>query len=180
MAKSQDISLTPEEITGMCGRLRCCLNYEYETYEEARKNLPKRKKMVQTPMGEGKVIQVLPLSDWLLLNSRRWTAEFTLEELQTGKLAEKTSAPVESPPMPEEIKGEVEILSYGVTCPRKQEKPVVNTAQARETRPQGRTTRQSSGKPTGYPTLRRAPAADASTAAKRTPRYWQTAGIGGV
>ncbi len=51
MAKSQDISLTPAEITGMCGRLRCCLNYEYETYEEARKNLPKRKNINQTPLG---------------------------------------------------------------------------------------------------------------------------------
>ena len=114
MAKSQDISLTPEEITGMCGRLRCCLNYEYETYEEARKNLPKRKKMVQTPMGEGKVIQVLPLSDSVIVElPEGGPRQFTLEELQTGKLAEKTSAPVESPPMPEEIKGEVEILSYG-------------------------------------------------------------------
>lgn len=114
MAKSQDISLTPEEITGMCGRLRCCLNYEYETYEEARKNLPKRKKMVQTPMGEGKVIQVLPLSDSVVVElPEGGPRQFTLEELQTGKLAEKISAPVESPPMPEEIKGEVEILSYG-------------------------------------------------------------------
>lgn len=113
MAKSQDISLTPEEITGMCGRLRCCLNYEYETYEEARKNLPKRKKMVQTPMGEGKVIQVLPLSDSVVVElPEGGPRQFTLEELQTGKLAEKTSAPVESPPMPEVIKGEVEILSY--------------------------------------------------------------------
>jgi len=115
MAKSQDISLTPEEITGMCGRLRCCLNIEYETYEEARKNLPKRKKMVQTPMGEGKVIQVLPLSDSVIVElPEGGPRQFTLEELQTGKLAEKTSAPVESPPMPEEIKGEVEMLSYGV------------------------------------------------------------------
>lgn len=130
MAKSQDISLTPEEITGMCGRLRCCLNYEYETYEEARKNLPKRKKMVQTPMGEGKVIQVLPLSDSVVVElPEGGPRQFTLEELQTGKLAEKTSAPVESPPMPEEIKGEVEILSYGVSRPQEAAaKPVVNTA----------------------------------------------------
>ncbi|HOG58358.1 MAG TPA: regulatory iron-sulfur-containing complex subunit RicT [Anaerolineaceae bacterium] len=118
MAKSQDISLTPEEITGMCGRLRCCLNYEYETYEEARKNLPKRKKMVQTPMGEGKVIQVLPLSDSVVVElPEGGPRQFTLEELQTGKLAEKTSAPVESPPMPEVIKGEVEILSYSSKPP---------------------------------------------------------------
>lgn len=61
MAKEQGISLTPEEITGMCGRLRCCLVYEYEQYVAARKELPKRNKRVVTPMGEGKVIDVNPL-----------------------------------------------------------------------------------------------------------------------
>jgi hypothetical protein len=61
MAKEQRISLTPTEITGMCGRLRCCLIYEYEMYVENRKQLPKRNKRVLTPVGEGKVIDVLPL-----------------------------------------------------------------------------------------------------------------------
>jgi cell fate regulator YaaT (PSP1 superfamily) len=61
MAKEQGISLTPTEITGMCGRLRCCLNYEYQQYAEARKGLPKRNKRVITPDGEGKVIDVLAL-----------------------------------------------------------------------------------------------------------------------
>ncbi len=62
MAKAQGISLTPSEITGMCGRLRCCLIYEYEQYVKARKTLPKRKKRVVTPNGEGMVIDVAPLS----------------------------------------------------------------------------------------------------------------------
>jgi cell fate regulator YaaT (PSP1 superfamily) len=62
MAKEQGISLTPTEITGMCGRLRCCLIYEYEQYVTARKELPKRNKRVVTPKGEGKVIDLTPLS----------------------------------------------------------------------------------------------------------------------
>jgi len=62
MAKEQGISLTPSEITGMCGRLRCCLIYEYEQYVEARKTLPKRNKRVVTPNGEGRVSDVAPLS----------------------------------------------------------------------------------------------------------------------
>ena len=62
MAKEQGISLTPAEITGMCGRLRCCLVYEYEQYAAARKELPKRNKRVVTPMGEGKVIDVSPMT----------------------------------------------------------------------------------------------------------------------
>lgn len=61
MAKEQGISLTPTEITGMCGRLRCCLVYEYEQYVEARKSLPKRGKQVETPAGQGKVIDIFPL-----------------------------------------------------------------------------------------------------------------------
>ena len=61
MAKEQGISLTPSEITGMCGRLRCCLIYEYEQYVEARKELPKRGKKVITPKGEGKVVDTYPL-----------------------------------------------------------------------------------------------------------------------
>ncbi len=61
MAKAQGISLNPSEITGMCGRLRCCLIYEYEQYVEARGKLPKRNKRIGTPYGEGKVIDVHPL-----------------------------------------------------------------------------------------------------------------------
>lgn len=62
MAKAQGISLTPSEITGMCGRLRCCLIYEYEQYTAARKEMPKRKKQVVTPSGKGKVVDVSPLT----------------------------------------------------------------------------------------------------------------------
>ncbi|NOY98979.1 MAG: hypothetical protein GXP40_07230 [Chloroflexi bacterium] len=67
MAKGQGISLSPSEITGMCGRLRCCLLYEYEAYVKARKTLPKRKKRVVTPQGEGKVIDVLPLTGMVVV-----------------------------------------------------------------------------------------------------------------
>lgn len=63
MAKMQGISLNPSEITGMCGRLRCCLVYEYEQYVEARKQLPKRNKRIGTAHGEGKVLDVHPLQD---------------------------------------------------------------------------------------------------------------------
>lgn len=90
MAKSQDISLTPGEITGICGRLRCCLAYEHENYEEARKNLPKRKKMVVTPLGEGKVIQVLPMSETVIVEiPDMGPRKFTREELETGVMAQK-------------------------------------------------------------------------------------------
>jgi len=67
MAKEQGISLTPTEITGMCGRLRCCLIYEYDQYVAARKELPKRGKRVVTPDGEGKVLDTYPLRNVILV-----------------------------------------------------------------------------------------------------------------
>ncbi|HUN22509.1 MAG TPA: regulatory iron-sulfur-containing complex subunit RicT [Anaerolineales bacterium] len=82
MAKDQGLSLAPEEITGMCGRLRCCLVYEYEQYVEARKHLPRRNKRIGTPKGEGKVLDVFPLKDSVLVLVDEATFIFQREELE--------------------------------------------------------------------------------------------------
>ena len=55
MAKEQNLSLNPSKISGMCGRLMCCLTYEYAYYEKAKKDLPKLGKKVNTTYGGGKV-----------------------------------------------------------------------------------------------------------------------------
>jgi cell fate regulator YaaT (PSP1 superfamily) len=68
MAKEQGISLSPQEITGMCGRLRCCLVYEYEQYVEAKKTLPKMGKRIGTPYGEGRVRDVRVLRDSVVVD----------------------------------------------------------------------------------------------------------------
>lgn len=83
MAKAQGISLDPTEITGMCGRLRCCLIYEYEQYVEARKTLPKRGKDVVTPLGKGKVLDIVPLKQSMIVgleDGKR--AEFLKHEVE--------------------------------------------------------------------------------------------------
>ena len=67
MAKEQGISLSPQEITGMCGRLRCCLVYEYEQYVKAKKSLPKMGKRIGTPYGEGVVKDVRVLRDSVMV-----------------------------------------------------------------------------------------------------------------
>lgn len=67
MAKEQGVSLSPQEITGMCGRLRCCLVYEYEQYIEAKKTLPKRGKRIGTPYGEGRVKDVRVLKESVIV-----------------------------------------------------------------------------------------------------------------
>lgn len=86
MAKEQGISLTPTEITGMCGRLRCCLIYEYEQYVAARATLPKRNKRVITPQGEGKVVDVFPLREAVLVDVPDvGYREFTREEIKPAE-----------------------------------------------------------------------------------------------
>lgn len=56
MAKDQNLSLNPSKISGICGRLMCCLKYEHEVYLELRKGLPKDGETVKTPDGKGIVV----------------------------------------------------------------------------------------------------------------------------
>lgn len=56
MAKDQGLSLNPTKISGVCGRLFCCLKYEHETYEAVLEDMPEVSSIIQTPDGVGKVI----------------------------------------------------------------------------------------------------------------------------
>ena len=57
MAKDQGLALNPSKISGACGRLMCCLQYEHQTYKELSQSMPKLGRNIQTPGGLGKVIQ---------------------------------------------------------------------------------------------------------------------------
>ena len=57
MAKDQGLALNPSKISGACGRLMCCLQYEHQTYKKLSQSMPKLGRNVQTPGGLGKVIQ---------------------------------------------------------------------------------------------------------------------------
>ncbi len=98
MAKEQGISLAPTEITGMCGRLRCCLVYEFEQYVEARKVLPKRNKRVVTNVGQGKVVDIFPLKQSVIVEldggERR---EFQSEDIQPWDELEALSRKSQQP-----------------------------------------------------------------------------------
>jgi len=88
MAKTQGISLTPSDITGMCDRLRCCLGYEHCQYVEALKNMPKRNKMVSTPKGEGKIRDIAPLRECVYVQLEEiGVKEFHISEIQEIKPA---------------------------------------------------------------------------------------------
>lgn len=82
MAKAQGISLSPQEITGMCGRLRCCLVYEYEQYVEAKKTLPKVGKKVGTPYGVGQVKDVRVLRESVIVQIEGERHEVFRHELE--------------------------------------------------------------------------------------------------
>ncbi|MBL7062587.1 MAG: stage 0 sporulation family protein [Anaerolineae bacterium] len=83
MAKTQGVSLSPSEITGMCGRLRCCLVYEHEQYVEACRMMPRRKKRVRTPYGEGKVVDLLPLKGVVVVQVEDRRIELPVEEIES-------------------------------------------------------------------------------------------------
>lgn len=58
MAKEQGLSLNPVKISGTCGRLMCCLNYEQEAYEELNRRLPRVGALIKTPDGNATVAEV--------------------------------------------------------------------------------------------------------------------------
>ena len=82
MAKMQGVSLNPSDITGLCGRLRCCLVYEHEQYEEASREMPRRKKRVWTPHGEGRVVDLLPLKGMVVVQVEDRRLEVPVEDVE--------------------------------------------------------------------------------------------------
>lgn len=84
MAKEQELSLNPTKISGLCGRLMCCLQYESEAYEAAKKELPDFGKTLETPDGKGKVVGLNLLSRLVSvrLNGRENPVEYEWDELK--------------------------------------------------------------------------------------------------
>lgn len=69
MAKLQKATLDPTKISGRCGRLKCCLRYEYDTYEELQKTMPPVGSRVMTPSGRAKVLSQEILAQELLVET---------------------------------------------------------------------------------------------------------------
>jgi len=83
MAKEQDLSLNPSKLAGMCGRLKCCLRYEYDTYLALRRALPGVGKKVRSVKGDGEVVKHLTLKQHILLRRDEdgLVVECSLEDL---------------------------------------------------------------------------------------------------
>jgi cell fate regulator YaaT (PSP1 superfamily) len=111
MAKEQDLPLDPMKISGVCGRLQCCLAYEAAQYHEAKALLPRRGLTVNTPAGTGIVIGGNPLKETVLVElESKAEAEFPLAQIQVK--TQVPPAPIEKPAPPEaQPETEVEIAA---------------------------------------------------------------------
>src|SRR5205085_5242689 len=58
LAKDQNLSLNPQQISGTCGRLMCCLTYEHDAYLTARKRFPREGKTLRTTVGDERVLSI--------------------------------------------------------------------------------------------------------------------------
>jgi len=67
MAKEQELPLNPMKISGLCGRLLCCLGYEFDQYREIRKMMPKEGQKIRLPQGEAVVSGSRPLENKVIL-----------------------------------------------------------------------------------------------------------------
>ena len=67
MAKNQQLSLNPSKISGICGKLLCCLKYENETYVELMKRLPDVGNRVLTELGEGRVRSINMIAETVIV-----------------------------------------------------------------------------------------------------------------
>ncbi len=82
MAKEQDLPLNPTKISGICGRLMCCLVYESEQYHLMKEKLPKNGQLVSTAMGIAKVVGSNPLKETILVElENQATVELPLSEI---------------------------------------------------------------------------------------------------
>src|SRR5699024_8542605 len=92
MAKDQGLSLNPSKISGLCGRLMCCLNYENDMYEEAKRELLDFGTLVDTPDGKGRVVGLNLLSRVLKIRLKglEATVEYDYDELKEAVKAGET------------------------------------------------------------------------------------------
>lgn len=83
MAKEQNLSLNPNKISGICGRLMCCLKYENENYENLKKKMPREGTRVKTAFGVGVIDSVYLLQEQILVKFADGKKEiFTMEDVE--------------------------------------------------------------------------------------------------
>ena len=92
MAKNQGLSLNPGKISGLCGRLMCCLSYENDYYAEAYKKTPKTGSNVTTPEGKGTVVAVNMLKMEVRVKIEKDGGNFVYRDFPVDKISFKRGA----------------------------------------------------------------------------------------
>ena len=72
-ARMQEISLNPQKLAGQCSKLKCCLMYEYDTYADARRSIPRLREPLQTLDGEYHLIKIDPLAGTMSFSTSKNT-----------------------------------------------------------------------------------------------------------
>jgi hypothetical protein len=118
MAKEQNLALNPTKISGQCGRLLCCLGYEFETYCELRKGLPKCGKHVKCGSGEGEVVKVNTLGrNFTIRTADSREIQLTPEDLKDEGTTQAPAAAVKEQPAKKEA------AAAAPAAPAKEDKP---------------------------------------------------------
>ena len=105
MAKEQNLSLNPTKISGLCGRLMCCLKYEQDTYEQTLKRIPRVGKDIVTPDGVGVIAEINAIKEMVKVRIRTADDSFDVREYPIDDVRRPgpgDSAAVREQPKPQE------------------------------------------------------------------------------
>ena len=104
MAKEQDLPLNSNKISGACGRLMCCLRYEFEAYRDFKQRAPKKNAVIQTPLGTAKIIEYDTPKEQLALRLENGKQiRIPLAEMETSDAARKKSEELGCPCRPDTV-----------------------------------------------------------------------------
>ncbi len=104
MAKEQDLPLNSNKISGACGRLMCCLRYEFEAYRDFKQRAPKKNAVIQTPLGTAKIVEYDTPKEQLALRLENGKQiRVPLAEMQASPAACKKSEDLGCPCRPDTV-----------------------------------------------------------------------------
>lgn len=108
MAKEQDLPLNSTKISGACGRLMCCLRYEFEAYRDFKGRAPKRNAVIDTPLGKGKIVEYdTPKEQIVLRLESGKQIRVALADMTASEAAHKKSEELGCPCRPDTVTREV-------------------------------------------------------------------------
>lgn len=157
MAKEQNLSLNPIKISGVCGRLMCCLKYEQDNYEQTRKRMPRVGREISVPDGTGVVVDVNVIKESVRVRLAKGDSsemkDYTMEELESFRQEQAAQQPEQD--------------ALTVSAPAREAEPVAESAPT-ERKPEGRADERTSGEGGDRPSRRERGNRPARTAAPKT------------